>query len=91
MKSLYIINQPQKLNQALPFISEQDGILLIEDAVVVATYGSVQANHQTLYVLVEDLIARGLKDKVGVEQWNLVDYPQFVELTLQYDKSVSWL
>ncbi|ACV26990.1 sulfurtransferase complex subunit TusB [Kangiella koreensis] len=91
MKSLYIINQPQKLNQALPFISEHDGILLIEDAVVVATYNSVQVNHQTLYVLVEDLIARGLKDKAGAEQWTLVDYPQFVELTLQYDKSVSWL
>lgn len=89
MKSLYIINQPEKLTEALPYITEGDGILLIEDAVMVATHDNMK-KHLNQYVLLEDLIARGLKSKTNAD-WTLVDYPQFVALTLEYDKSVSWL
>lgn len=90
MKSLYIINRPQKLKEALPYITEHDGILLIEDAVILATNDHTRTNASNLYVLSEDLIARGLKEKSS-SRWVSVDYPQFVDLTLQYDKSVSWL
>ncbi len=90
MKNLYIINQPQKLDEALPYISEHDGILLIEDAVVLATGETKQLSGLKQYVLEEDLIARGLHEKTE-NRWELVDYPQFVKLTLEYDKSVSWL
>lgn len=90
MKSLYIINQPQKLNEALPYLNRADGVLLIEDAVTLATNKTMQAITSNCYVLLEDLIARGLKEKSS-NQWSLVDYSEFVELTLLYDKSVSWL
>ncbi|MHC9510846.1 sulfurtransferase complex subunit TusB [Kangiella sp. M94] len=90
MKSLYIINQPQKLDEALPYISEHDGILLIEDAVVLAADDTKQLSGLKQYVLEEDLIARGLHEKAE-NGWELVDYPKFVKLTLEYDKSVSWL
>ena len=90
MKSLYIINNPEKLNQALPFITEYDGILLIEDAVVLSTSNSDSSHCLKQYVLEEDLIARGLKDNTD-NHWKLVDYPQFVELTLAFDKSITWL
>lgn len=90
MKSLYIINQPQKLDEALPYIAEHDALLLIEDAVVLATDETKQLDGMQHYALEEDLIARGLNKKAK-SGWKLVDYPQFVELTLQYDKSVSWL
>lgn len=90
MKSLYIINQPQKFDEAQPYFAEHDGIVLIEDAVVLATRETKQPHGLKQYVLEEDLIARGLHKKAASD-WKVVDYPQFVELTLQYDKSVSWL
>lgn len=90
MKSLYIINTPKKLSEALPYIAEDDGILLIEDAVVLATSNGESSNYNNQFVLEEDLIARGLKDKCN-DSWKLVDYPQFVELTLTFDKSISWI
>lgn len=89
MKSLHIINQPEKLKEALPYFTEDDGVLLIEDAVMIATHDNIKM-HPKQYVLLEDLIARGLKGKANAD-WTLVDYPQFVALTLEYDKSVSWL
>lgn len=90
MKSLYIINQPTKLNQALSYMAEQDAVLLIEDAVILTTSEQAELPDLKLYVLEEDLIARGLQEQI-VDGWQLVDYPQFVELTLSFDKSVSWL
>lgn len=90
MKSLYIINAPNKLSEALPFIAEDDAILLIEDAVVLATNDSEHTNCTNQYALEEDLIARGLKGKNNTS-WMLVDYPRFVELTLAFDKSITWL
>lgn len=90
MKSLYIINQPTKLNQALSYMAEQDAVLLIEDAVMLATSEQAEFPDLKLYVLEEDLIARGLHEQI-VDGWQQVDYPQFVELTLSFDKSLSWL
>lgn len=90
MNSLYIINNPQKLSEALPFIGENDGILLIEDAVVLATSDSSQTHCKNQFALEEDLIARGLKDK-SQASWELIDFPQFVELTLRFDKPITWL
>ena len=90
MKSLYIINDPKKLSEALPYIAKDDGLLLIEDAVVLATNDNEQVYCHNQYVLQEDLIARGLNDKSN-PGWSLIDYPQFVELTLTFDKSISWL
>ena len=90
MNSLYIINDHKKLSEALPYIAEDDGILLIEDAVIVATSNGEHSDYTNQFVLEEDLIARGLKDKSNAN-WKLVDYPQFVELTLAFDKSITWL
>lgn len=89
MKNLFIINQPQKLDEAKPYIAEHDAVLLIEDAVVLASNEATQPQFLK-YVLEEDLTVRGLKKKAA-NGWTLIDYPQFVELTLQYNKSVSWL
>lgn len=90
MSSLFIINNPHKLIGALPFIGKDDGILLIEDAVVLATTDSDHSHCNNQYALEEDLIARGVKDK-SQASWELVDYPRFVELTLTFDKSITWV
>ena len=85
MKTLYILNKPSLLSQCQSAMSEDDGLILIEDAVIVAAQEKPMSQY---YVLEEDLIARGLKPKEG---WTIKDYEGFVALTLAYDKTVTWL
>ncbi|GAA0213892.1 hypothetical protein GCM10009123_21370 [Kangiella japonica] len=85
MKTLYILNKPSLLSQCQSAMSADDGIILVEDAVVIAAQDKANTDY---YVLEEDLIARGLTPK---DDWNIKDYEGFVELTLAYDKTVSWL
>ena len=64
-----------------------DGLLLIEDATI---NSSSPWSGGECYVLDEDLIARGLAATAD-PSWKKVNYDQFVQLTLEYDKVVSWL
>ncbi|RDX37294.1 sulfurtransferase complex subunit TusB [Kangiella sp. HD9-110m-PIT-SAG07] len=85
MKTLYILNNPQLFEQCTLAMGTQDALLLIEDAVVLSEQQSSDENH---FVLEEDLIARGLNSG---SSWNKKNYNEFVALTLEYNKSVSWL
>ncbi|WP_223669037.1 sulfurtransferase complex subunit TusB [Kangiella shandongensis] len=85
MKSLYILNNPANLEQCLSAMAPDDALLLIEDAVLLCHQHTLHNS----YILEEDLIARGFATKQS--HWQAVDYPQFVQLTLQYDKTVTWL
>ncbi|AOE49624.1 sulfurtransferase complex subunit TusB [Kangiella sediminilitoris] len=85
MKSLFILNNPKKLEQCLSAMSEEDHILLIEDAVSLCLRESSQSG----FVLEEDLISRGYVNSSS--NWKTIDYPKFVELTLEFDKAVTWL
>lgn len=85
MTTLYILNNPDRFQQCSAVLNENDGLLLIENAVVLAQ----QLEPKTAgFVLEEDLVARGL-DSNG--SWGKKDYDGFVALTLEYDKTVSWL
>ncbi len=82
----------QALANCLSVCKETDGILLTEDSVYAAIndiqFNSMLAITDKLYLLESDAKARGLHtlpDKVQV-----IDYPQMVDLTLQYDKTISW-
>ena len=85
MKTLYILNNPNLLEQCLSAVTKNDALLLIENAVVLAQ--QVQPEIAG-FVLEEDLISRGLDANTA---WKKKDYDGFVALTLEYDKSVSWL
>lgn len=85
MKTLYILNKPSLLSQCQSVMGSEDGLILIEDAVVITAQEKANTHY---YALEEDLIARGLKPN---DDWNIKDYEGFVELTLDYDKTVSWL
>jgi tRNA 2-thiouridine synthesizing protein B len=72
-------------------------ILLIEDAVYAATKGcSIESKVKSamgkfkLYVLMPDLEARGLGDRL-IEGVSAVDYTGFVELTSKNKNCQSWL
>ncbi|WP_250658317.1 sulfurtransferase complex subunit TusB [Alkalimarinus coralli] len=101
MKTLHILNKSPKTpfpaSQCARFISEQDSVLLIEDAVYYALPStiplllstSLQSETTAIYALKEDLEARGILALAhkGVQ---LVSYDGFVELTASHDKSTSW-
>lgn len=85
MKTLYILNNPQHFKQCTSAMTEEDTLLLIENAVLLADQLEPRSNY---FVLEEDLIARGLSNNA---EWQTKDYQGFVQLTLDCDKSVSWL
>jgi len=99
---LHIVNKSpferNALESCLGHALEGDSVLLIEDAVIGAVAGSRFAGHLTdamtgkhVCVLREDLAARGIGDERVLAGIRLVDYAGFVELTIENDKTQSWL
>ncbi|RJG37447.1 sulfurtransferase complex subunit TusB [Motilimonas pumila] len=81
------------LKNALNRSAEQDLFLLLQDAVVAVCVESDLHNQlldldrqERLYVLKEDLSARGLTNKYG----KVVDYKGFVSLSCHTSASISW-
>jgi len=85
----------QVLDNAIPFIGENEVVLLYEDGVLGAMEGTVISSKiksilakNKVYALQADLKARGVDKLVaGVE---IVDYDGFVDLTVEH-KIVNWL
>lgn len=88
---LHIVKDIYKLELVKSVARTGDAILLTENAV----YGVLQEiscwseSHIELYVLEEDLQARGLCISVA-EEVATVDFPGFVGLTERHAKSVTW-
>jgi len=102
MSTLNIVNkspfEKHSLDQCLMRISDGDGLLLIEDAVVVAVNGTAleeklaeSGKKNTLYVLQPDLEARGFDGTKLVEGFKSIDYKGFVSLVTEHDRVHSWL
>ncbi|WP_194788435.1 sulfurtransferase complex subunit TusB [Pseudomonas sp. UFMG81] len=84
----------ERLSSCLRLLGPQDAILLCGDATYALKAGSEPQNALEaanlggrLYALAEDLQARAIDGALA----KAVDYPAFVELTLEYDKVNSWL
>ncbi|WP_213878638.1 sulfurtransferase complex subunit TusB [Pseudomonas sp. dw_358] len=82
-----------RLTSCLRLLGASDGLLLSGDAVYALQPGSapraaLEQQKPRLYALQEDLQARGLRADSSVTP---LDYPAFVQLTLQYDKVNTWL
>ncbi len=93
---LHIVNKSpfdnNSLRDCLQHCSEQDSIILIEDAVFAASAASPfaeQLAQGSCYVLTADVQARGLAQRLqpGIEQ---VDDAGFIELTASHHSSTSW-
>ncbi|MHC6226234.1 sulfurtransferase complex subunit TusB [Pseudomonas sp. X10] len=83
-----------RLSSCLRLLGPDDALLLCGDAVYALQPGSepqrlLQAAglEHRLFALDEDLQARAIRSELA----KAVDYPVFVELSLQYDKVNSWL
>ena len=80
------------LGQCLSLMAADDGLLLLQDAVY-AAHGEQQWSKQLakvnqLYVLDEDAKARAIS--LSHVKARLVDYSEFVSLSLHYQKVMSW-
>ena len=80
------------INSCLRLVCPGDGILFIQDGVYHCCPpdllgGVSQDNAQ--FALREDLLARGLLGKIS-ERITPVGFGRFVELTVDYDKVISW-
>lgn len=97
---LHIINKSplstQALTSCLRIVQADDVILLIEDAVIAALNNTAFTTEITstletkkIYALKDDLIARGVLDKV-ISKIKIIDYAEFVDLTVQHYPIQSW-
>jgi len=102
MTTLNIVNkspfEKRSLDQCLSRISEGDGLLLIEDAVLAAVNGTIfqqklleSGKNNRLFVLQPDLAARGFENGKLVDGFKSVDYKGFVALVTEHDRVHSWL
>ena len=82
-----------RLESCLRVLGSQDGLLLCGDAVYAllpasAPWVALEQRQLRVYAMGEDLLARGLQPAALV---TTLDYPGFVQLTLDYDKVNTWL
>lgn len=84
-----------RLSSCLRVLGDTDAMLLCGDAVHALQPGSsilmlleTTAKAGRLYALEEDLTARALSAPAGVQP---VDYPAFVQLSIDFDKVNTWI
>lgn len=85
--NLHIITQPI-IPDTILASSESHGLLLLREAVYLLLQPF--AINLKVYVLEEDLLARGLQSEVLPANVELIDYKRFVDLTIEYKTSTSW-
>lgn len=98
---LHIINksplQTSTLDSCLALAQPGSALLLIEDGIYAATAGSAAEARMRqacstlkVYALQPDMDARGVTARL-IDGVTLVDYGGFVDLTVEYHTSHSWL
>ena len=98
--SLHIINkspyESTQLQRCLACAQPGNSIIFIEDGVyALATNAALSptieqaSTHYLLYGLKADIEARGLNDRL-IKDVKLIDYDDWVDLVILYDKTISW-
>jgi tRNA 2-thiouridine synthesizing protein B len=88
--------QSQCLNECLKVASDTDSFLLMLDGVYALQSPDflnhdVITNNKNIFILEDDLLARGLSIPESHEKnISAIDYQKFVELTLNNSKTLSW-
>ncbi|MBC3338495.1 sulfurtransferase complex subunit TusB [Pseudomonas proteolytica] len=97
MSTLHVLSHSpfsdSRLDSCLRLCGARDAILLCGDATYALQAGSapfkaLEVSTLVIFVLAEDAQARGL----SLPEWaKSVDYPGFVQLSIDHDKVNSWL
>lgn len=89
---LHILTQSpssEAFSQCLSAVTKNDAVLLIQDGIYAETDTDLAATGiKNIFALTADRQARGLN--TTPEAISLIDYNDFVALTLEYDKTVTW-
>jgi len=97
MPTLHVLSHSpfgdNRLASCLRVLGDKDALLLCGDATYAlqsgtAPFARLQATGLKLFALAEDVQARGLSAPDWAET---IDYPAFVELSIQHDKVNTWL
>ncbi|EIK96418.1 sulfur relay protein TusB/DsrH [Pseudomonas sp. M47T1] len=90
MATLHVLSHSpftdQRLASCLRLLGKDDGLLLTGDAVYALLNDSLAHLQGRVYALAEDVQARGISTDATV-----VDYPGFVQLSIDFDKVNTWL
>lgn len=101
MSTLHTINKSpyahNALSSCLKVCTESDGILLLEDGVFGTLTNAPTAEELQMlikrgvnvFALINDIKARGLEEKLA-QNIKLIDYNEFVQLTLDHRCVQSW-
>lgn len=93
---LHILNKAphsDTAHQMLHAVSEEDVLLLIEEAVQAALYPNWDGWHSgvsSIFLLAEDLSARGLHQIAVTNGLPIVEMDEFIVLTEQNEQIVTW-
>ena len=92
MKELHIFSNPDKANSLMPYFAnnmfdKSYAILLLGDSVSIDVENIADAI--PIYALIDDIKTRGLNGKVA-HNLKLINYDEFVDLTVTYLKTISW-
>lgn len=102
MSTLHTVNKSpfatQALLSCLNHAKDGDAVLMIEDGVYGAAAGTglaevvaANAGRVSIYVLGPDLAARGIDSGRLIDGIKSVDYPGFVGLAAEHDRTHAWL
>lgn len=89
---LHVVSQSpfsqSTLANCLAFMRDDDQLLLIQDAVIATTASlwTSRLQDKTIYVLQDDLRARGLTNQVGI----VIDMSGFVSLVAIHESPLCW-
>jgi tRNA 2-thiouridine synthesizing protein B len=91
-----LMNSPFKSNMVLllNFLKKSDDLLALQDGVLLAIDNNyflrdILDSSANLYVLKEDVEARGLCNKIATE-FIVIDYQKFVFLTEKHKQQMNW-
>ncbi|WP_343189048.1 sulfurtransferase complex subunit TusB [Buchnera aphidicola (Chaitoregma tattakana)] len=90
------INSPFNvdINSLCNLINKEDDIIAIQDGVIISLKNNIFLRKiisfsKNLYVLKEDLDARGLVTKIS-KNFSIVNYSDFVNLTVKNKSQIRW-
>jgi sulfur relay protein TusB/DsrH len=83
----------ETINRLLEMTEEQDGFILLGDGIYgyrsLAQLKHYAALHNNVYYIKEDAQLRGFTEKL-LSHLQAIDYDHFVDLTLSYEKTLTW-
>ncbi|MBW4933283.1 sulfurtransferase complex subunit TusB [Marinobacter sp. F4206] len=90
LHTLHVLNKTPdhpRFNECLGMLGPDDAIILIENGVL-GLLAAKNFHSAQVYALSADVSARGLSDSSHTD--SLVDYSEWVGLTLQAERVISW-